>query len=140
MSANYVQGALFPSGFFEQDPASHVQAFVSFFRESFGSDPGLLAANGFDSICLLKSLFAQGMGLTRQELQRCLLQMDPYAGVTGDIAFDQTGDVKKEPTLLRISGRRMEILSKPVGPKPPATPLPQGPPPERLSSSPPAWQ
>jgi ABC-type branched-subunit amino acid transport system substrate-binding protein/outer membrane protein assembly factor BamD (BamD/ComL family) len=124
MSANYVQGAVFPSGFFKQNPSPQVQAFVSLFRESFGSDPGLLAASGFDSIGLLKNLLGRGEAVTREELQKALLEMDPYMGVTGDIVFNQSGDVEKEPILLRISGRRMEILPKLVGLKPSSKPRP----------------
>jgi hypothetical protein len=40
-----------------------------------------------------------------------LFRVQDYKGVTGDIQFDEQGELIKEPLLLTVSGRRMKLVS-----------------------------
>ncbi len=106
----YVQGAIFPSGFFSKSDSPMVREFVALYKENFESEPGILAASGYDTIMLLKHLIDTAEIKTKKDFQERLLQYDDYYGVTGRIAFDDEGEVEKEPVLLTISGKHFDTL------------------------------
>jgi len=107
---NYVQGAIFPSGFFSKSDSPMVREFVALYKENFEFEPGILAASGYDTIMLLKHLIDTDEIKTKKDFQERLLQYDDYYGVTGRIAFDDEGEVEKEPVLLTISGKHFDTL------------------------------
>jgi ABC-type branched-subunit amino acid transport system substrate-binding protein len=107
---DYVQGAIFPSGFFAESQSSRVKEFVELYRENFESEPGILAASGYDTIRILKNIIDEGGIRTKKDFQEKLSLSDKFYGVTGKISFDPQGEVEKDPILLTISGKRLQIL------------------------------
>ncbi len=59
---------------------------------------------------ILKNLIETGEIRTKKDFQEKLLESDDFYGVTGKIAFDDEGEVVKEPVLLTISGRHFDPL------------------------------
>ena len=110
MTGKYIQGAIFPSGFFAKSESDNTKEFVELYKESFESDPGILAANGYDTIRFLINLMDKGAIRTRKDFHENLLSYDNYYGVTGKISFDHQGEVVKDPILLTVSGRLLHIL------------------------------
>jgi len=110
MTGDYVQGAIFPSGFFVDDESGAIRDFVDLYKENFESMPGILAATGYDTMRFLRSLLNEGMIRTRQDFQKELLVHDNFYGVTGQISFDHQGEVLKAPSLLTVSGRHLSVL------------------------------
>jgi branched-chain amino acid transport system substrate-binding protein len=106
----YVQGAIFPTGFFLENDSDIAKDFVKRYRENFEKEPGILAATGYDTIQLVKSVMGKGPIRTRKEFQTALFAQDDYYGVTGWIAFDQDGEVIKDPILLTVSDSHFAIL------------------------------
>jgi ABC-type branched-subunit amino acid transport system substrate-binding protein len=109
-AGDYLQGAIFPSAFFSDANSEVVKAFVSRYREEYGTDPGVLAATGYDSILFLRSLFRKNVIRTREDLLKALKGAQGFYGVTGHIAFDQNREVLKKPALLSIQGRKITPL------------------------------
>jgi branched-chain amino acid transport system substrate-binding protein len=105
LAGDYLQGAIFPSAFFSASDSEEVKRFVESYQTSFKSDPGVLAATGYDTIVLLKRLLKNGSLKTRQDLYHALLTTRDFYGVTGNIAFDENREVIKEPVLLTIRGQ-----------------------------------
>ncbi len=110
LAGDYVQDAVFSSGFFEYSGEPHVAEFVEAYRKSFDVDPSILAATGYDTIRLLRSIMAEEGILTRTDLRKALLKSPDFEGVTGTTSFSPQGDVMKKPFLLTISGRRMTLF------------------------------
>ncbi|MBW1888002.1 MAG: ABC transporter substrate-binding protein, partial [Deltaproteobacteria bacterium] len=110
MAGDYVQGAIFPSGFFAKSPSGDVKDFVARYKENLESEPGILAATGYDTIRFLEDLIENNKIRTRKDLQDALSEHDNFYGVTGKISFDHQGEVVKEPILLTISGKHLQIL------------------------------
>lgn len=110
LAGDYVQGAIFPSGFFAAPANDRVEGFVREYQAGFEKAPGILAASGYDTIRLLKELLKDDTIFTRRQLQQALLNGDGIEGVTGRIAFDQKGEVRKKPLLLTISGSGMILF------------------------------
>ena len=109
-TSDYLQGAMFPVGFYKNSDSKNVKDFVRLYRNAYGEDPGILAATGFDTIKMIKSLMSDGDIRTRTEFQQALFDYDLYEGVTGHIAFDDQGEVEKFPILLTVHGRRLHVL------------------------------
>ena len=110
LAGDYLQGAIFPSGFFEGVNREAVETFVRLYRENFESEPGILAATGYDTITLLKHVLAQNAIATRRDLYKALMNDRGFYGVTGKISFDQEREVEKEPLLLSVRGSRLVPL------------------------------
>ena len=108
-AGDYVQGSIFPSGFFESSGESCVSAFAEDYYADFDATPGILAATGYDTIRLLKHMMAGEGVRTRGDLKDALLECRDFPGLTGNVVFDPEGEVEKEPFLLSISGRRMVV-------------------------------
>ena len=108
-AGDYVQGAIFPSGFFEGSGESCVSAFAENYFMDFDAMPGILAATGYDTITLLKHMMAVKGVRTSGELKDALLECRDFPGLTGNVVFDPEGEVEKEPFLLTISGRHMVV-------------------------------
>jgi ABC-type branched-subunit amino acid transport system substrate-binding protein len=107
LTGEYVQGAVFSSGFFEGSQVDGVDDFVREYRANFGSDPGVLAATGYDTIRLLRHILSSGSIRTRRDLRERLVVGEGIQGITGSIYFDDQGEVQKNPVLLTVSGNRI---------------------------------
>jgi ABC-type branched-subunit amino acid transport system substrate-binding protein/outer membrane protein assembly factor BamD (BamD/ComL family) len=110
MAGDYIQGAIFPAGFFMGDGSELSQDFIKNYIENFEKEPGILAATGYDTIRLLKALMQKGPISTRKEFQTALIAQDDFYGVTGWLSFDRDGEVLKDPLLLTVSGSRLVVL------------------------------
>lgn len=110
LAADYIQGSVFPAGFFAADARPRTQAFVSSYQETFMKAPDLLAATGYDTIMLLSEVLRQRSVQNRDDLRRALLEVRDFDGVTGKTAFRQNGEVDKAPFLLTIQGDRAVLL------------------------------
>ncbi len=107
LAGDYVQGAIFSSGFFPAPDRPQVMAFFQDYVENFGQEPGILAASGYDTMNLLKKLLSDENVKTREDLAKALLTCEGLDGMTGTMAFDAEGETKKRPFLLTVSGRKM---------------------------------
>jgi ABC-type branched-subunit amino acid transport system substrate-binding protein len=109
LAGDYVQGAIFPSGFFEWSESLGVGVFVEDYKDKFHTTPGVLAATGYDTIRLLGKVLSNKSILTRKDVRNILLQYKAFQGVTGVISFDSNGELEKWPFLLTISGGEMVL-------------------------------
>ncbi|MCG6877941.1 MAG: penicillin-binding protein activator [Deltaproteobacteria bacterium] len=106
MAGNYLQGALFSSGFVAESENPEVARFVADYRNNFNQPPGILAANGYDTICLLQTILREYNPKTRENLRQALLDAPVFEGVTGPFRFDEEGEALKVPLLLTVSGNK----------------------------------
>jgi len=106
----YLQGAIFPVGFSSDDDATGIMEFTANYKDSFHSDPGVLAATGYDTIRLIRYIIDKDDAKTRKDFQKALHQ-DAFDGVTGKISFDEKGEVKKDPVLMTIEGESLKVIN-----------------------------
>jgi branched-chain amino acid transport system substrate-binding protein len=123
--AEYLQGAIFPTGFF----AGAEEAFVRTYKENFETDPGILAAIGYDIVRFLNHLMETQAPRTRRALQQALLLKNDFYGLRGILAFDTQREATTPAVLLTIQGKRFVLFlerrrpeKKPSPPRPPGTP------------------
>jgi len=110
MAKDYIQGSIFCSGFSADAGEPGLQGFVEAYRANFEVDPGMLAANGYDTIRLLKNVLSEEPIRTRRDLVKALLKSESFKGVSGPITFDSRGEANKKPILFTVTGDAMSLL------------------------------
>jgi branched-chain amino acid transport system substrate-binding protein len=96
------EGAYVGAPFSAEDPRPEVQEFVRAFRSKFGHEPNSFAALAYDAAMVIALAIERG-GPDRAAIRDRLAAMDEsaaYAGLTGRIAFQQTGDVIGKPMAM----------------------------------------
>lgn len=111
-----VEGMLV-STFFDyskQEPA--IQAFVEAYRAKFaGANPDWFAASAYDVVMMVAEAATQAGANDRAAINAALGTLGTYKGITGDITFDENGDVLKPLNIVVVKGGALETA--PIQPK-----------------------
>ncbi len=110
MARQFVQGAILPNAFDNQDTAANVRRFVQAYEATFGEKPGFIEAIAYDSALLLFQTVSRDDIAFRSDIKTLLGTMPAFEGVTGLTTFDDTGDAVKALTLRQIEGRRFKEI------------------------------
>jgi hypothetical protein len=110
LAGDYVQGAVFPSGYFGSREDAAVQVFEQEYQYAFEMEPGILAASGYDTIRAFLEILSDEAVRTRKDFRDALLHTQGFAGVTGTISFDSLGEVEKNPFLLTVGGKSISLF------------------------------
>lgn len=106
------EGALVGAPFTPMDPRPEAQRFVQAYRARFGEEPDGNAALAYDAVRVLAAAIVAA-GRDRAAIRDWLAGLrtaGAHAGVTGAIAFDESGDpVGKAFTMTRIAGGRLVL-------------------------------
>ncbi|MBF0279292.1 MAG: penicillin-binding protein activator [SAR324 cluster bacterium] len=111
----HVQDSVFVDSFFKQNSQTHVQRFVRlherfFFTHLNYRGPSSYSAYSYDTLNLLVSLLSSPKNQSHLALQKALLNMDSYLGVTGIITFLVNGEAHREMKLLTVqSGKIISV-------------------------------
>ncbi len=116
MCHDYVQGAMFPDGFFADSAQPIVQDFVNRFDQIYGRKPGLIEAEAYDSAELLMQIVSRPDIQSRNAVRDALTATTGFNGVTGRTAFDADGDVHKIPFLITFKGNALVQVDTDPGP------------------------
>ena len=111
MSGNYVEGALFVSGYFEDLGSPAINRFVRSFRRKFGRSPSTAAAFGYDAMSLVLKELIIGHR-TRENLKNTLQKVRNFEGVSGRISFGSQSHQNENVYLLKIEKKRIVSLGK----------------------------
>ena len=89
------EGVFVGAPFSAEDPRAEAQSFVRAYRERYHEDPDGNAALGYDATMVLADAI-ENVGTSRSAIRDWLVGLatgEPHAGVTGPIAFRESGDV-----------------------------------------------
>ena len=103
------EGAVFPLIAFdiasENDP---VHGFVDRFRSHFGEPPDIYAAHGYDAMRVaIRTMVHARAHRPRVLRQYMTIGLRDFTGVTGAVAFDERGDVRRYPVMHQIWNQRV---------------------------------
>ena len=112
IAGSQVRQAVIPDGFFADSRRPNVVAFVNDFKKTFGYTPGFIEAVSYDSAMILFETVTRPDVRYRAAVQAALVNMAPYAGVTGETTFDKNGDAQKTLYLLKVVGNHFEEISR----------------------------
>ena len=97
----YVRGSLFVDAFFAQSGDPTVTSFVTRFEAAYQREPGLLEALAYDTAQTLLQLLGEGH-TNRPNLRRALVANEPAASVTGELGYDEGGEMQRDLLLLGV--------------------------------------
>ena len=122
MAGDYMERALVTDGFYADSRFDNVKKFVADFETVYGQKPRFIEAVGFDTASIVFDIVARSSYDFRSGLKRELLSLNNYAGVTGWTSFDESGEAKKQLTLLQIHRNRFKELDPFAVETPPVSP------------------
>ena len=106
------EGFVFPQVFFDcESPEPEICGFVDKCREKYQEDPDNFAAHAYDAVGVLAAAMDQTPVLNSSDLAGELSRID-FKGVTGEIKFDQNGDVVRAPSLFAVMGGEVVPFEK----------------------------
>jgi branched-chain amino acid transport system substrate-binding protein len=77
--------------------------FVDRYEREFGSSPDFFAAHGYDAMRVAINAIVHARSVNVNDLRRYMrVGLQEFDGVTGTIAFDERGDVRRYPTMHTI--------------------------------------
>lgn len=93
-------------------------AFLRTFRDRYRQTPDDVAATTYDAFGLLFAAMRAAGRAEPEALRAALMQMEPYAGVTGTILYRGAGDPSKSVVLVRIEagGTAVHSVLEPEAP------------------------
>jgi len=99
----WVEGSIFCDGFYiPEKPAAKVADFVFKYKQESKREPATLEAYTFDSIGMLTYVLLSVHPKDRNALQKALITMQKYDGVTGTMRFDKTGELINALEILIV--------------------------------------
>jgi len=82
--------------------------FVERYWEAYGSEPDFFAAHGYDAMQVAIKALLDARSVDVSDLRRYMrIGLQEFDGVTGTIAFDERGDVRRYPTMHTIFNGRV---------------------------------
>jgi len=95
-----------------QSEKPQVKTFVTAFRKTYGQDPDVYAAAGYDLVFVLTEAIREAKGITPEAVQQALIHMKPYNGVTGNLAFDAIGEVRWGFSVFRVENGGFKLYQR----------------------------
>ena len=98
------EGVYVSTPFLPDMPSPATQQFVAAYREKFGADPDAYAALTYDAVKLVAAAVA-AVGSDRQAVRDWVAAVgngNSFEGVTGNIGFDENGDVAQKPVVIGV--------------------------------------
>jgi len=114
-SRTVLSGAVFVSLFFGESPRSVVADFIRTYLDQYRTKPDFLAAQGFDAATLVAAAVTQ-QRTTGARFADALAAVGAYEGLTGKITIDQSGEIRREFTVVQLQGEKTVELTAPASP------------------------
>lgn len=106
----HAQGAILPEIFFSESNNPVVMEFVKNFQETYGEQPEFIEALSFDTALILFHTIHDEKLHFRASIKNRLLNMEKFAGVTGQTSFNLNGEADKKLFMLQIYGQKFKEL------------------------------
>jgi ABC-type branched-subunit amino acid transport system substrate-binding protein len=109
-AGRYTKGAVFSDGFFVDSTEPVVADFVAGYLHQFGDKPSILEAQAYDCVNILLPIITNPLVSSSMAVQRELVAVKNYPGVTGVSGFAANGEALREVLLLRMERRSLSQI------------------------------
>jgi len=106
----FIEGAVFTDGFFAETTHTDIAEFVQAYRQAYGEEPSLFAAQAYDSTEMILQVLFQG-GRTRDDIREGLDSFQNYPGISGLTQVLPNGEMEKELFLIRVHKGSFEQIN-----------------------------
>lgn len=96
-----LEGATFLSPFFATDADPAIQAFTKAYNEKYSSVPDQFAADGYDSVYVIKAALEKAASTDSADLIKAMTEIQ-VKGLTGEVTFDANGEPTKGVKFVKI--------------------------------------
>lgn len=96
-----LEGAVFLSPFFASDEDAAVQNFVKTYEEKNKSIPDQFAADGYDTVYVIKAALEKAGSTKSEDLIKAMTEIQ-VKGLTGDVSFSADGEPNKGAKYIEI--------------------------------------
>jgi branched-chain amino acid transport system substrate-binding protein len=117
--ASTLEGAYYCAAYSTDDTSEIAQHFLTTYREKYGSEPNMFAAEGYDAAKIMVNAITSAVNLGLQpgtsefrEAVVTALKATDVDCVTGHIEFDEFNNPRKETVIIKISGGKANFLEK----------------------------
>lgn len=98
----YVEGVIVATYFHPDEPEKKAKEFTHKFYKKYGKKPDAWAAQAYDTLKVLCVGFEKAKTTIPNQVSKALKSMEPYYGATGEISFDNKGDVNNKKITAKI--------------------------------------
>lgn len=98
-----IEGTLATSGFYPDDPTEAVQNFVKAYKDKYGEEPDMFAAQGYDAARIVIDAI-KTKGATPEQIRDGIAATRDFPGITGKTSIDEEGDTIKDVLILKVEG------------------------------------
>ena len=106
---NYAESAVFPDAFYPEDPRPLVRQFVSTYKDLYGEDPDVIAAQAYDAGNLITQAMKNAPS-TRSAMRNAIEDLRVVDGVSGVIHTTGQGGIYKDLYIFMIqNGKAIPI-------------------------------
>jgi len=95
---NYISSHFSPD---DTDPL--VKKFVEDYKETYGQNPGAMAALGYDGLLVLADAISRAKGLDSKSIKLAINNTSNFKGVTGTITLNKNRDAQKSAVVLETT-------------------------------------
>ena len=103
-----VEGVITTLGFYPDNPDPGFQEFKKKYNNRFGSEPNFASEYAYDTTNIL--IDALGRNSNKDQLKETLLSKNEYYGVSGKLVMNQSGDINRKHTALKIINGKFKIM------------------------------
>lgn len=101
VDASVLEGAIFMSPFFSTDESPKAQAFVKEYEDKYKSTPDQFAADGYDSVYVIKAALEEAASTESADLIAAMTKIE-IEGLTGKLSFNANGEPNKDAKFVEI--------------------------------------
>ena len=110
-----IKQPVFVDGYFSHLQLEHIQDFLKMhekilYQHQNYTGPSNYTAYAFDTLGLLMTILENERNHSHQDLQKALLELPAYPGVTGQLSFESTGEIQRNMRLLTLRRNKIELL------------------------------
>ena len=88
-----------------------VKQFIKAFKTTYGKDPDIAAAQGFDAVRVLAEGITRAGSTVPGKIAHALHHLKGYEGLTGPYSFDRNGDVSGRRVIIKVvKDKKFEIV------------------------------
>lgn len=96
-----LEGAIFLSPFFANDEAPAIKKFVETYQTKYGAVPDQFAADGYDTVYVMKAALEKASSVESKDLISAMTQIT-VDGLTGSVSFTADGEPNKGAKYIEI--------------------------------------
>lgn len=111
LGGSAVEGVCFPVIFFSESDDPTIKSYVESYKAAYGNAPSALTSQAYDSVGILLTAIKDA-NTTDSEKVKDQIYKTTYQGVTGEIKFDENGDVDKQFVKVTIKDGKFVKMDK----------------------------